>query len=334
MANGVKTFRKLQIARNADSDSDDVIAATTILRANGTIDDSRNLYFVSEDVGLATGSDRTNTSLLGAEIAIDAIEATYEQLPYFLEMSIASVTPTFDSGDAYVYTWTIPTTSFSALRPYTVEGGDNNQAEVANFVHCKDWTLAGAGGSAWMMSGNLFGKKVVDQAFTGSVALPTVNTMNFSKSKLYIDNDSDTWASTQITNTLLGATIKCNPNTIGKPTAEGELTWTFAQQTMMNITVDLLFEYNTTAHAQKNVWRAETPKLIRILNQGLAFTNPGNTYSVRTFIADFAGKYSDFEKIGEQNGNDVIQAHFSARYNAAQASAGQFIIVNAKSSMP
>lgn len=334
MANGVKTFRKLQLARNADSDSDDVIAATTILRANGLIEDTRNLYFVDEDTGLATGSDRTNTSLLGGKIAIDPIEATFEQFPYFIEMSIQSLTGVTDSGDAYVYTCPIPTTSFNALRPYTVEGGDNNQAEVLNFVHCSDWTLSGSGGKAWMMSGNLFGKQVQDQAFTGGVTIPAVNTMNFGKTKLYIDNDSDTWGTSQIANTLLAATIKYKANLVAKETAEGALTFSFVQQVRPEITVDLLFEYNTGAHTQKNVWRTETPKLVRLLNQGTAFTSPGNTYAYRTFIADLAGKYNDFEKIGEQNGNDVIQAHFTARYNDAQASAGQFVIVNAKASLP
>src|SRR3990172_1227522 len=213
---GAKTFRKLQLGRNADSDSDDVIAATTILRANGTIEDTRNLYFVEEDVGLATGSDRTNTSLLGAAIATEPIEATYEQLPHFLEMSVKAATPVTDSGDAWVYTYPIPTTSFPALKPYTVEGGDDAGAEVANFVHCMDWTLAGVGGEPWKMSGNLFGKTVIPQAFTGALTLPTVNTMNFSKTKLYIDSDSDSWGLTLKSNTLLGATLHYNAKLIGK----------------------------------------------------------------------------------------------------------------------
>jgi len=331
---GAKTFRKLQLGRNADSDSDDVIAATTILRCNGTIEDTRNLYLVEEDVGLATGSDRTNTSLLGAAIATDPIEATYEQLPHFLEMSVKAVTPVTDSGDAYVYTYPIPTTSFPALKPYTVEGGDDAGAEVANFVHCMDWTLSGVGGEAWMMSGNLFGKTVVPQAFTGALTLPTVNTMNFSKSKLYIDNDSDTWGTTLKSNTMLAATLHYNAKLVAKATAEGALTWSFVQQTKPEITLDVLFEHDAIGIAQKVDWRAETPRLIRILNQGLAFTAPGNTYSVRTAIIDVAGKWNKFEKIGEQNGNDVLQGHFTVRYNSAQASAGNIIIVNALSALP
>ena len=150
MANGIKALRKIQLARNASSDSDDVIPATTLWRGGGTLEDTRNLYFVQEDVGIMIGTDRTNTSMLGGALALDEIEATYEQFPHLLEMSMGTATPTADtdSGSGYVYTYTIPVGTVPTLKPYTVEGGDNAGAEVMNFVHCNEWTLSGAGGEA------------------------------------------------------------------------------------------------------------------------------------------------------------------------------------------
>lgn len=334
MANGIRAFRKLQLARNADSDSDDIVAATTILRANGTIEDTRNLYFVSEDVGIATGTDRTNTSLYGGKLSVDPIEATYEQFPHFLEMSIQAATPSFDSGDVYVWNYPIPTTSFNALKYYTLEGGDNAGAEVVNYVSCMDWTLSGKGGEAWMMSANLFGKQVQPQAFSGGATLPSVNTANFSQSFFYIDADSDTWGTTLVSNTLLAATLKYNAKLVAKPAANGTLTYAYVVQTQPDITLSVTFEHNAGAITEKANWRAETPRLIRLLNQGPAFTNPGNTYTKRSIIADLAGKWLKFNKIGEQNGNDVLEGTFQVRYNATQASAGNIAVVNALASLP
>jgi hypothetical protein len=330
MANGIYALQKIQFARNADSDSDDYVPATQIWRGNGQLEDTRNLYFVQENIGNLTGSNRTNTSLYGGKLALDAIEATYKQFPNLLEMSIKAATPVTDSGEVYTYTYPFPTTSVQTLKPYTIEGGDNSGAEALNFVHCMDWTLAGEGGKAWMMSGNLIGKQVIPQAFTGGASLPNVDgdTLNFSKTKFYIDADSDTWGSTLVSNTLLKATIKYNAKLVAKPTADGALTWSFIVAPQPDITVAVTFEHNASAVSAKVDWRAETPKLIRFLNQGTAFTSPGNTYSVRTAIFDFAGKWLKFNKIGNMNGNDILEGTFQVKSSEVQASAGQILIAN------
>lgn len=331
---GIRALRKIQLGRQADSDSDDVIAATTIWRGNGTLEDTRDLYFVKEDVGLATGSDRTNTAFLGGKITLDPIEATAEQLIHLAEMNIQHSTPTFDSGDAYVWTYPFPTTSFNAISQYCVEGGDNQQAEVMNNAVGGGFTLSGVGSKAWMMGGDLFGKQVQNQSFTGALSLPTVYTLNFSKSLLYIDADSDTFGNTLVSRTLLGLTFKYDPKLALKPTADGALTWSFPQPTEPVITAHVVFEHNTNAVNEKTQWRNENARLLRILSQGRAFTNPGNTYSTREFFIDMPGKWSKFAKIGEQNGNDVLEGDFTVKYNSTQNSSGQLVIVNALSTLP
>jgi len=126
----------------------------------GTIEDARDLHYIAEDVGLLAGSDRTNTSAYNAKLALDAVPATYEQLPHILEMAIKTATPTSDSGpgSGYIYTYTIPTTAGNTVKPYCIQGGDNQQAEVANYMHCTDFTLDGDEGKEWMMSANLFSR--------------------------------------------------------------------------------------------------------------------------------------------------------------------------------
>lgn len=332
---GIKALRKIQLGRNADSDSDDVIAATTIWRGTGTLEDTRNLYFVPEDVGIVMGTDRTNTSFLGGKITLDPVEATYEQFPHLLEMCVKTVTPASDSGggSGWISTYTLPTTALNTVKPYTLEGGDNQQAEVLNYVHGAGFTLAGVGGEAWKMSGDLFGKQVVNQSFTGSLAIPAVNNMNFSKSKLYIDADSDAWGTTLKSQTLLGASLKYTTMAEGKPTADGALTFSFVQQKMPEVVLTMTFEHDTASVNEKTQWRNENARLIRILNEGAALTTPG-VYTYRSAIIDLVGKWEKFNKLGERNGNDILEGTFRARYNATKASSGQIVIVNELSSLP
>jgi hypothetical protein len=51
-------------------------------------------------------------------------------------------------------------------------------------------------------------------------------------------------------------------------------------------------------------------------------------------LIDVVGKYEKFNKIGERNGNDIIEFEFVGRYNADAASAGIITIANELSALP
>jgi hypothetical protein len=332
---GIKALRKLQMGAHTSSDSGDAIPATSIWRGMGTLEDARNFYFVAEDVGIMTGTDRSNISQLGSKLSLDATEATYEQLPYLCEMAIQTATPTADSdaGSGYAYQYTFPTTAANTIKPYCWEGGDNQQAEVANYMHCADFSLAGDEGKAWMMSANLFGRDVNNDTFTAGLTLPAVNHANFGQSYFYIDNDSDDFGDTVVSQTLLASTFKYATNFVAKHPANGRLDFSFVQPTMPEISLAVTFEHDGTAVTEKGYWRTQTPRLIRIKNEGVALTTAG-AYTYRTIQLDIAGKFTKFNKLGERNGNDVLEATFIGRYNAAQATAGNILIVNELSALP
>lgn len=336
MPGGVKALRKLQFGKQADSDSGDAVAATTIWRGNGTLEDARDLHYIDEDVGILVGTDRTNTSALGAKLTLESTPVTYEQINHILEMGVKKITaPTSDSGNGsgWIYNYTFPTTSGNTIRPYTIEGGDNQQAEIANFMHAVDFTISGEEKKEWMVTANLFGRTVVNGSYTGALSLPTVDEANFGQTKLYIDADSNTWGSTLVSNSLLVASLKYSTGLVPKFTADGFLYFSWVQTTMPKIELTVTFEHDATSVVEKGNWRTETARLIRLLNQGPALTTPG-VYTYKTLNIDVAGKWLKFNKIGERNGNDVLEGVFTGRYNAAQASAGGITVVNELSSLP
>lgn len=334
MANGIKALQKIQLGRMADSDSDSVIPATTVWRGTGAIEDARNLYFIQEDVGILTGVDRTNTSSYLGKITLDPIEASPEQLPHIFEMGIKTTSPTSDSaGDGFIYQYDIPTTSTSPFKPYTIEGGDNAGAEVMPYCFVESFNLSGNEKEAWKMSANILGKTVTPQSFTGALSLPTVTNLNFGMSSLYIDNDSDTFGTTIISQTLLQATLDYKTGLMFKYTADGSLSPSFVQFTMPDVTLKLVYEHNGSAISEKAKKDSETARLIRIKVLGNQFTNAGD-YAYRTLIIDLAGKYEKFAKLTDRNGNDVVEATFKMKYNATVAAAGKFIVVNSLSTLP
>lgn len=327
MSNGIRALRKIQLGHNTSSDSGDIIPATTIWRGMGTIQDDRQFYFVPEDVGMMGGTDRSNVSFLGASISLDAVDATPEQLPILCELNIANATPTSDTGDGWIYTYPFPSTSQNTFYPYTLEGGDNNQAEVVDFLTGQDFTISGEGQKAVMMSGNCFGRQVQKQPFTNGVSLPAVTPFNFSMSKLFIDADSDAFGTTLISNTLLKATFKYTSMIVAKPSADGALYFAYVVQTGFAAQLQVTFEHNSNAVAAKDDWIAQNGKMVQWLLQGNTFTNPG-TYDRRVAKINLAGKWSKFNKLGEMNGNDILEGTFDCKYNSTAATNGQIVVVN------
>lgn len=328
MMAGRRALRRLQFG--PESTSGTLVAATKIWRGMGTILDNILIERVAEDVGNLGGSTRTTNPMTGGSLALDAIPATFEQFPHLLEASIKTVTGVQDGvGDGYIYTYPFPTTAAQTIKTYTWEGGDDQEAERFGYGFVPDWTMTGTGRRPWLMSGNVQGRAVELHAFTGSLPLPAVNDMQFGMTKLYIDAIGGTWGTTLKSNTLRTATLKYTSGMVAKNTADGRLDFSFVQSVAPTITLDVEFEHDGTATAQKANWRAQTPVLIQLKNESaVPFTTPGTVYSTPTCIFNLAGYWENFGKIGEANGNDILQGKFVVAYNATAAKFGQVIVVN------
>lgn len=331
---GIRALRKIQMGREATAGT--AVAATTIWRGTGTIEDKREVVFPEEDVGYLSGIDRSYIPKLDAALSMDSIEATYEQLPHIFEAGIRTDTPAQDgAGSDYIYEYVFPTTSKNTLKTYTLEGGDDQQAEEMEYSFVESFTLEGAAGEALMMSAEWRGRQVTDTTFTAGQSIPSVEEILVSKGKIYIDDVSGTIGTTQKTSTLLGLTLNVTTGWIPKYTADGNKYFTFIQSTPPEVTLQLTFEHDGTATAEKTNWRNETARLIRLEFEGeTAFATPGTTYSYNTFRIDMAGKWETFDKLGEQDGNDIITATFRARYNSTSALFVLFVIATELATLP
>ena len=62
-------------------------------------------------------------------------------------------------------------------------------------------------------------------------------------------------------------------------TGDGELYFTFAKGVEPIIYLDVEFEHDSTATAEKDIWRTNVARLIRLKIQGTTFTTAGTSYT-------------------------------------------------------
>ena len=328
---GIKAARKIQLGKEVSTKQGTEANATTVWRGTGTIQDNLTTVFPTEDIGILTGVDRSYIPKVEASLSLDQTEATFQQLPYLFEMGIRSVTPT-TNGDGSIFTYTIPVQSTDMLsstdlQTFTVEAGDNQQEEQFLFGFARSINLSGSAGQALMMSAEIVGRQVAPGTFTSGVAIPTVEEILFSKGKLYIDAAGTYPATTEVSNTLLSMDLSINTGWIPVYTASGALYFSFIKQTSPEITCTITFEHNATSVAEKAAWRAGTARSIKIYFEGA-------NAAASNLSLNMSGKWDNFEKLGEQDGNDIVTGTFRCRYNSSNAGFFQAIVENTLESLP
>lgn len=333
MAGGVLPLRKLQLGQETTAGT--AVAADFIWRGKAsTIEDRFQPIFVDEQIGYLSGTDRTYVPFVEAALSMEATEATFEQLPHILEAGVKTATPVQDgAGTDYIYTYAFPTTAKNTIKTYTIEGGDDQQEEEFAHAFVEKFVISGKGKEALMMSADWLGRQVAPSTFT-ALSAPTVETILFQKGKLYIDAIGGTIGTTQVTSTLLGMDLSITTGWHTKYTADGNLYFTYLDCTMPEVLLNMTWVHNATAVTEKANWRAQTARLVQVKFEGTAVATPGTTYSVKTLIGNLAGKWDRFEKIGEQDGNDIVNGIFRARYNSTASLFASILVINELSALP
>jgi len=325
---GIKALRKILLG--AETTAGTAVQADTVWRGTGTIKDNRETVFPEEDIGYLSGKARAYVPKYEAELPMNAVPATFEGLPVILSAGVKNVITgvTDTGGSGKVYTYTFPTTTANTITTWTIEGGDDTQAEEMEYSFVESFEISGNGGEALQMSANWRGRQVSKTTFTTPVTAPaTVEEVLFGKGKLYIDAVSGTMGTTQVSQTLLGASLQVNTGWIAKYAADGNLYFSWAQSTKPEVLLNVTFEHNASAVNEKDVWIAKTPRQIRLQFDGAALTTAG-TFTYKTLRIDLAGLWESFDSISDMNGNDIVTGTFRAGYDATCAKFAEIKVVN------
>lgn len=166
---GLSAFRKLQLFKETAPFTAGR-PATALLRGLGTIKNLVEVKVVDEDIGYAFPVDRTYIAKKLAQLSLQPVVATFEQIGYLFEAGIKLVgTGVADgAGSGKIYAYAFPNTSKNAPQTYTLQGGDDQQTEFVPGCFVEKIKLSGKKGEAWTMSGDWTGQFVAPNNLTAS----------------------------------------------------------------------------------------------------------------------------------------------------------------------
>jgi hypothetical protein len=327
-----KTSRRIQLGKETAAGT--AVAATAIWRGLGTIEDQTQVVFVDEDVGYLSGTDRSYIPRVQAALEMEEIEATFEQLPYILEggVKLVQTGATDTGGSGKVYTYPFPTTQSRTIRTFTIEGGDEQQAEKMQYSFVESFRLSGRAGEAVKVSATWLGRQVTPTTFTSGLSLAAVENILFANTVLFIDPVTTMGATTKSA-TLLGFELDAKTGWAPMYTADGNIYFGTAVPGPCDITMTLTFLHNGNSVAEKAAWKALTPRNIRLNITGSALQTAG-TFANKTLRIDATGRWEKFDKLGEQDGNDIVTGTFRVKYNETAAHTCTITVVNEVASLP
>lgn len=337
MAPGIEALDQVQIG--AESTAGTAATPTTNWRGMGVIQDNSVIEFLEEHTGRAGGNLRTRKPATGGEIPLEG-GFTFEQGGYVFQSGFYSTTPTTDASSAQIWTWTVQTASTDPiestdLQTYTIRAGDNQQAEQMNYCFTREFTLSGRVGEGVDINATLEGRTVSTTDFETGLSIPTVEDVLFTNGTLYLDSSTDIGV-TSVSQTLFAMDLNVTTGWKAYRAAEGRLDFSFAKWTGSEIVLNLTFEHNSSAVAEKSNWRNETERALRLSFTGsaLSTTDAGATYDKKTFIVDLWGKWESFEALNAEDGNNHVTGVFRAGYSTSGANKARFILVNELGSLP
>jgi hypothetical protein len=318
---GAKALSRVYLAPQAAFGT--AVAAQTAWRGIAQFPkDARGKEMPEENIGYTSKTSRQHDLFHLAEMEFPETTATYEQILHLFEAGIQTVTPSADgSGTDSIFSYVMATGDANTIAYYTIEGGNNKNAEEMQDALVREFTLAGRKKEAWKMSAVWDGTQTTDTTFTAGISVMPVNAIKFQKTKLYIDNVSGTIGTTQIANSFLDFSLKYTTGWYLSHTGDGDMTPSFAEYVGATATLSMTLLHNAATKAERDLWKANTPRQIRIQAVGeTAFGSAGTAYSYPTINLDMAGVYTVFDAPNEDDeGASVYKVEFEVGYDTTAA---------------
>jgi len=344
MAQGVTSLEKTLIGVEASAGGS-TDTPSTHWRGMGKIIDRRETVFPPERVGKIGGTTRSYVPRKGGEVTLEA-DATFEQLCYIKDAGIYGATATTDAGSAQVRTWNVQYQSTDSLavadlNTLVIESGDNQDMERVRYAFVREYTETGKQGEGLQVAATLEARDPSTDTFT-SVGDTDMNnsaqTILCSLVALSIDPSTDTAGTTAKTETYLEHTLTHTTGWVALPARDGRLDFSGIKHIDDEILLEVAFEHNGVASAEKAAWRNETERVIQLKFTGddMSTTDAGATYNEYTYIMNLWGKWLTFGADGleEQDGDNIYRGTFRVAYSSAAGNKAQFIIANESSTLP
>lgn len=320
------TLRRMQLG--PESVQGTAVAATTVWRGKGSMDNTKTVVHTEEDIGQYAPEPRAYIPRVGGMVAMDSTPATFEQLPYVCEAGIHLATPS-GTESPYTYSYSLPsdTSTEPTLRTYTIEYGTPEDNEEMEYSFVESFELSGAAEEAVMMTATWIGRQVTATAATGSLSIPAVEEILFQQAKLYIDDSGGSVGSTQVSNSMKSFTFTVTTGWKAEFTGEGELYFSFAKLVKPDVKMTFVAEHTSDwdSAGEKGNWDGSTVRLVRVQIDGT---------SSRQLTIDVAGIWNKFQPLSDLDGNTVITGELWGKNSSDDSLYCDIEIKNALSALP
>lgn len=323
------------------------VAATARWRGEAShIDDQRVMEYITEHIGIFGGANRLITPKLLAQLALTETNATFEQLPYLFAMLYGGAKTGAADGSGssgYLYTTTVPVSTGPTMtgKTMTWETGDNARAHEMEYTHCIKVQLKGMAGEGLKVSATLQGRQATPVSFTGSLSPTAIDDILVSKGALYLEDADGDFGATQISQQVLGIDITLEAIWVPKWTMDGELYFQFIQYGGHTIKGNITFEHDTGdivgSGDEIQKWRDRTPRLLRVEFTGDAYGTAGTGTAfdgAKGLRLDLPITWDKFNPVANMDGNSIIVADFTSKYDLTATTSGSIVIANEVSALP
>lgn len=343
MTQGRKELRSIRLRLEAVNGVREV--PRFLWRGNGDMpQDAREVIKVEEQVGIYGGADRTYISKLAGQISFADTELTFEQ---YGDILLAAGFGTVLSGYAGSVMATsnsvrqgyfVPFNETLPVASYTIEAGDNVEAEVLPYSIVTKTDVQGAGGEPLRASADWQSQYVARTNAVGSFSaigtLPPVEVALASRGSVWLTDAgvSGSWLMTG--GNLLSFSVSIEPKWAWKYSVDFGTTYPVrAVYTGCEITGQFTFEFQAGTFGgagtagQKDKWRGQTAQILEMKFIGGTITGGtttgGTSYEFKEFGFKLPIKYDSFDAIDDQDGNSVISASWTSRYNELTPTLGR-----------
>lgn len=334
---GQNWAKKIQLGKETTKGT--AVASTVIFRGDGgMLSDNQEVKIVSEKIGVAVANDRSYIGQKSGSLSMANSPMTFEQVCYILEAGLKLATATQDgTGTDYIRVYDFGTTSVNSIRTYTIEAGDDQQAEEMEYSFVEKFSLSGEIGDAAMMSADWLGRQISSSTFTSLTPSVSIEEVLAGKCLVYIDPLTDAFGDTAVSDTVLSWSLSVSTGRGLKYTLDNGTIYNAGDKYdagSQSVELSLTYQHNSTSTTEKSAWRNETGRKIRLLLTGSTVGTPGTTYSTKTIIIDVAGKYTSWDVLDEKDGMSTYSVTLSGLYNpTANVSPLTITVVNELSSL-
>lgn len=341
---GHKGLSKIQLGQ--ESIQGTAVAADTIWRGPfAGLKDARETESVEEQIGIALKSSRKYASKLLAELSMPVTPLTPEQALHVFEAGIKQVnTGVVDGAASSGYTFDYPfgTTAMNTISTYTIETGDESQAEEAEFCFVTGFTITAVKGEAVMISSEWAGRQVISSTFTGALSAPDVTQIHASAGTLYIDDNDQAFGTTQISSgNVLEFSIEVTTGRVPLFTADsGELFFVgeYFNVDEFEVSLEIKWLHDTAAIAEMVKWRANEERLVRLEFTGEDYGTPGSgtlfTGGKSGIQIDIPCAYDEFSALEHEDGKSIVTATLSGGYENVSAEGLALIVATETVAVP